>query len=146
MTVINKSLNVCVKLEKDATLPYQATCGSAGADLSCNKAVVIKPKERCLIETGVSMEIPCGHLAFVIGRSGNTINKGLHVALGLIDSDYRGNIGVMAFNQSDKEIAVKNGDRIGQIVILPVPQINFIEVDELSKTERGEGGYGSTGN
>jgi dUTP pyrophosphatase len=107
--------------------------------------VTIQPNERVLIPTGVAMEIPDGHFCYVMGRSGNTIKKGLHVALGTIDSDYIGEIGVMAFNQSGEVISFAKGDRVAQMVILPYPKVEFVEVDELSDTERGTGGYGSTG-
>jgi dUTP pyrophosphatase len=80
-----------------------------------------------------------------MGRSGNTIKKGLHVALGLVDEDYRGEIGVVAFNQSSDAISFAKGDRVAQMVILPYPKVTFIETEMLSDTERGTGGYGSTG-
>jgi dUTP pyrophosphatase len=80
-----------------------------------------------------------------MGRSGNTIKKGLHVALGLVDEDYRSTIGVMAFNQSSDAISFAKGDRVAQMVILPYPKVEFVEVDELSNSDRGDGGYGSTG-
>lgn len=98
-----------------------------------------------LIPTGVAMEIPEGHFCYVMGRSGNTIKKGMIVALGLVDEDYRGEIGVMAFNQSNEAVSFAKGDRVAQMVILPYPKVEFNEVEELSKTERGTGGYSSTG-
>lgn len=139
------STRVGVKLLENAQLPFLASIGAGGADLKSAEAVIIAPQERHLIQTGVCAEIPQGMLGFVMGRSGNTIKRGLHVALGLIDSDYRGAIGVMAFNQSDKPIEINIGDRVAQMIVMPYPNIEFVEVDELSTTERGEGGYGSTG-
>lgn len=126
-------------------MPTYGTRGAAGADLYAATSVTIPSGSRCLIPTGVSMEIPKGHFCYVMGRSGNTIKKGLCVALGLVDEDYRGEIGVMAFNQSDEAISFAKGDRVAQMVILPYPKVEFNEVEELSKTERGKGGYGSTG-
>jgi dUTP pyrophosphatase len=129
----------------DAKMPTYGTSGAAGLDLYASADVTIQPNERMLIPTGVAMEIPEGHFCYVMGRSGNTIKKGLHVALGLVDEDYRGEIGVMAFNQSDEVISFAKGDRVAQMVILPYPKVEFVEADELSDTERGTGGYGSTG-
>lgn len=140
-----ETLKVKIKLSKDAHMPTYGTRGAAGLDLYASTDVTIQPNERMLIPTGVAMEIPDGHFCYVMGRSGNTIKKGLHVALGTIDSDYIGEIGVMAFNQSDEVISFAKGDRVAQMVILPYPKIEFVEVDELSDTERGTGGYGSTG-
>lgn len=140
-----ETLKVKIKLSKDAHMPTYGTSGAAGLDLYASADVTIQPNERVLIPTGVAMEIPEGHFCYVMGRSGNTIKKGLHVALGTIDSDYIGEIGVMAFNQSDDVISFAKGDRVAQMVILPYPKVEFVEVDELSETERGTGGYGSTG-
>lgn len=138
-------MKVKIKLSKDAQMPTYGTSGAAGADLYAATSVTIPSGGRCLIPTGVSVEIPEGHFCHVMGRSGNTIKKGLHVALGLVDEDYRGEIGVMAFNQSGEAISFAKGDRVAQMVILPYPKVEFVEVDELSDTERGTGGYGSTG-
>lgn len=138
-------MKVNIKLSKDAQMPTYSTSGAAGADLYAATSVTIPSGGRCLIPIGVSMEIPEGYFCYVMGRSGNTIKKGLHVALGLVDEDYRGEIGVMAFNQSDEAISFAKGDRVAQMVILPYPKVEFVEVDELSETDRGEGGYGSTG-
>ena len=133
------------EINKTYYMPIYSTKGAAGADLHASESVTLQPNERKLIKTGVSIELPEGHLCFVMGRSGNTIKKGLHVALGLVDEDYRGEIGVMAFNQSGEVISFAKGDRVAQMVILPYPKVEFVEVDELSETERGTGGYGSTG-
>lgn len=106
---------------------------------------LVQACQRALLHTGISVELPQGYGAFVMGRSGNTIKRGLLVALGLIDSDYRGEIGVMAFNTTDKKMIIQQGDRIAQLVIMPTPQIVLEEVDELSDTQRGNDGFGSTG-
>lgn len=138
-------MKVKIKLSKDAHIPTYGTSGAAGLDLYASADVTIQPNERMLIPTGVAMEIPEGHFGYVMGRSGNTIKKGMIVALGTIDSDYTGEIGVMAFNQSGESISFAKGDRVAQMVILPYPKVEFNEVEELSETERGKGGYGSTG-
>jgi dUTP pyrophosphatase len=139
------TMKVNIKLSKDAQMPTYGTSGAAGLDLYASADVTIQPNERMLIPTGVAMEIPEGHFCYVMGRSGNTIKKGMIVALGTIDSDYIGDIGVMAFNQSCEAISFAKGDRVAQMVILPYPKVEFVEVDELSETDRGEGGFGSTG-
>lgn len=138
-------MEVKIKLSKDAHIPTYGTSGAAGLDLYASADVTIQPNERMLIPTGVAMEIPEGHFGYVMGRSGNTIKKGMIVALGLVDEDYRGEIGVMAFNQSNEAVSFAKGDRVAQMVILPYPKVEFNEVEELSKTERGTGGYSSTG-
>jgi dUTP pyrophosphatase len=144
--VENDSVKVKLSPNVNKTyMPTYSTKGAAGADLYASESVTLQPNERKLIKTGVSIELPEGHLCYVMGRSGNTIKKGLHVALGLVDEDYRGEIGVMAFNQSDEVISFAKGDRVAQMVILPYPKVEFVEVGELSDTERGTGGYGSTG-
>ena len=138
-------MKVKIKLSKDAQMPTYGSEGAAGLDLYTIEDVTLQPNERKLIKTGVSLEIPEGHFCYVMGRSGNTIKKGLHVALGLVDEDYRGEIGVMAFNQSNEPIEFKNGDRVAQMVILPYPKVTFKEANDLSQTERADGGYGSSG-
>lgn len=138
-------MNVKVKLENGAILPTFGTTGAAGADLYALTDVTLNPGERMIIQTGVSMEIPEGYFCFVTGRSGNTIKKGLHVALGTIDCDYRGNIGVISFNLSNEVISFKKGDRVAQLIMLPYISPYYIIVDELSETDRNTGGYGSTG-
>lgn len=133
------------KTNKSAVVPAYASTGASGLDLTAIDLVVINPGDRTLLRTGISIELPQGYGAFVMGRSGNTIKRGLLVALGLIDSDYRGEIGVMAFNTTDKKMIIQQGDRIAQLVIMPTPQIDLEEVDELSDTQRGNDGFGSTG-
>lgn len=135
---------VRIKLIDGGELPCIMTAGAGGADLKAIADYEILPGERVLIKTGVCTEIPSGYLAFVMGRSGNTIKRGLHIALGLIDSDYRGEIGALAFNLSSDTIQIQKGDRIAQMIILPYPHIEFEESDELTETDRGVGGYGST--
>ncbi len=133
------------KTNKLAVIPTYASIGASGLDLTAIDLVVINPGERTLLRTGISIELPQGYGALVMGRSGNTIKRGLLVALGLIDSDYRGEIGVMAFNATNQKMIIQQGDRIGQLVIIPTPQILPKETSELSNTERGNGGFGSTG-
>lgn len=135
---------------KEKKLPFYATEGSAGMDLiACiEKDIVLPPLGRALVPTGIAIEIPGPEYgAFVFARSGLAIKKGITLAncVGVIDSDYTGEIKVGLINMSNEEFVVTNGERIAQLVIMPVNQANLVVVDELDKTERGAGGFGSTG-
>lgn len=139
------------KLTATAIIPKRQTAGSMGADLYADiqDDILICSGETKKIPTGIAIELPRGELgAFVFGRSGLGINNGIAPAnkVGCIDSDYRGEIIVGLRNYSSVDFTVKQGDRIAQLVIMPVVLANFIEVDELSGTERGGGKFGSTGN
>lgn len=125
----------------------QAHPGDAGADLSANEEVTIAPGARVLIGTGLSMAIPDGYAGFVLPRSGLAIKSGVTVsnAPGLIDSGYRGELRVGLTNHSDEPFAIAVGDRIAQLVIMRVEEPEFVEVEVLDETIRGEGGFGSTG-
>ena len=137
------------KLNENAILPVYSTEFSAGADLHAliDEPVTIKKGETKLIKTGLSMEIPVGYVGLIYARSGLATKKGLAPAnkVGVIDSDYRGEIMVALYNQSDCDQVVENGERIAQMVIAPFIQADFCVQDELSDTVRGTGGFGSTG-
>lgn len=128
-------------------LPKYGTPGSAGADLRANidEPVHLQPGERALIPTGIHIELPEGYEAQVRGRSGNALKLGVVAHLGTIDSDYRGDVGVILYNNGYEPVEINDGDRIGQLIISPVVQAEWEEVEQLSDTERGTGGYGSTG-
>lgn len=127
-------------------LPSYETPQSAGADIRSNEDIIIPAHNRKLVHTGRFVSIPSGYEIQVRPRSGLALKKGITVlnTPGTIDADYRGEIGVILFNTTDDDFVVKSGDRIAQIVLNKVEQINWIEVDELDKTERGDGGFGST--
>ena len=130
-------------------LPAYATEQSAGMDLRANidEPIVLKPLERRLIPTGLHIALPAGYEAQVRPRSGLALKKGITVlnSPGTIDADYRGEVGVLLINLSQEEFVVNDGERIAQMVIARHEQAEFVEVAELDKTERGEGGYGHTG-
>ncbi len=132
-----------------AVLPSYQTKGAAGADIcACIESdVVIGVGERVLVPTGLFFEIPQGYEVQVRPRSGLAVKNGVTClnTPGTIDSDYRGEVKVILINLGQKPFTVKNGDRIAQIVVSPVEQASFCKVDVLSSTERGEGGFGSTG-
>ncbi len=137
------------KLNKGAICPTYGSPFSAGADLYalCEENVTIKKGETVLVHTGIAMQIPEGFVGLIYARSGLATKKGLAPAnkVGVIDADYRGEIMVALFNQSDKDAVIENGERIAQIVLAPYLTADFEEADELDSTERGEGGFGSTG-
>lgn len=130
-------------------LPKYQTEGSAGMDLMANltSEIVLKPMERKVIPTGLFIELPLGYEAQVRPRSGLAIKNGITClnSPGTIDADYRGEVGVILINLSSEDFSINNGDRIAQMVIAKHEVTQFIEVNELSSTERGTGGMGSTG-
>ena len=138
-----------IKAEKGAVIPHYATEGAAGADISAylSAPVTLRPGEYKAIPTGLFMEIPEGYEVQVRPRSGLALKHGITVlnAPGTIDSDYRGEVKVILINHSSEAFTIQDGDRIAQIVIARVHRLPFVEVDDLSATERGEGGFGSTG-
>ena len=137
------------KLNEKATVPMYQTDGAAAADLyACvGETTVIQPGETVLIPTGVAMAIPAGTVGLIFARSGLAVKKGIQLAnsVGVIDSDYRGEIKVGLKNTSGEPFAVNLGDRIAQIAFMPVYAAGFCEVEELDETERGSGGFGHTG-
>jgi len=137
------------RLTLTATLPVYATDAAAGADLRADVKddVVIAPGETVLVHTGLSMEIPDGYVGLICARSGLATKQGLAPAnkVGVIDSDYRGEVMVALFNHSGETRTVSHGDRIAQLLIMPVASAVFEEASELENTARGEGGFGSTG-
>ena len=132
------------KLYSDSMIPTRGSKGAAGLDLYAHSGGNIPAGERVKIPTGIAMEIPKEHYGDVRSRSGMYINDGLEVE-GTIDSDYRGEVYVMMHNRSDEDITIRLGDRIAQIVIQAYEQCEVVEADELSETERGTRGFGSTG-
>lgn len=139
--------------EADPTVPLPSyeTPGAAGADIRANfpdrSAVTLSPGERRLIPTGLSVEIPPGFEMQIRPRSGAALKHGLGLpnSPGTIDSDYRGQLGVILINLGDQPVSIHHGDRIAQAIIAPVVRAIFEEAEALSETERGAGGFGSTG-
>ncbi len=128
-------------------LPRYMTPGSAGLDLLADEAVTLAPGERRLVPTGLALEIPPGHEGQVRPRSGLALRNGVGMANapGTIDSDYRGEVGVILVNWGSAPVAIARGDRIAQLVIAPVTQAELVTVEVLGATGRGSGGFGSTG-
>ena len=130
-------------------LPNYETKASAGLDIRANieEPIVLKPLERVLVKTGLFLEIPEGFEAQVRPRSGLALKKGITVlnSPGTIDADYRGEVGVILINLSNEDFTIEDGERIAQVVFAQVEQAEWINVETLTETERGEGGFGSTG-
>ncbi len=130
-------------------LPHYETLASAGMDLRADleSPITLKPLERAIVPTGLFIELPVGYEAQVRPRSGLAAKKGITVlnAPGTIDADYRGNVGVILVNLSNEDFTVENGERIAQMVIAKHERAEWEEVEALSDTDRGEGGFGSTG-
>ena len=136
------------RLDPTIELPSYAYAGDAGLDLRSSEDVTLEPFERRLISTGLAIAIPEGYAGFVQPRSGMALQHGLSMANtpGLIDSHYRGELKVIAINLDPREpISIKRGDRIAQLVIQQVPVVSLVEVEELDETDRGTGGFGSSG-
>ncbi len=138
------------KLDEAAVIPEMATSGSAGMDLrACIKEdVVIEPGCRALIPTGLAIALESNaYVAYIYARSGLAVKSGITLAncVGVIDSDYRGELKVGLINQSDVQYIVKNGERIAQLVIAPAIVPEILVTDTLDETERNDGGFGSTG-
>jgi len=130
-------------------LPTYETSASAGVDIRANltDSITLKPLERALVKTGIFLEIPVGYEAQVRPRSGLALKNGVTVlnSPGTIDADYRGEVGVILINLSNENFLINNGERIAQLVFAKVEQAQWKEVEILSDTARGEGGFGSTG-
>ncbi len=136
------------RLDEDVELPSYAYEGDAGLDLRSAEDVVLKPFERRLVSTGLAIAIPDGYAGFVQPRSGLALREGLSMANtpGLIDAHYRGELKVCAINlDPEREIHITKGERIAQLVIQKVPRVSLMDVDSLDETDRGVGGFGSSG-
>lgn len=141
------SIEIPVTLSEGAVLPRYQSADAAGMDLCSTIDFSLEPLERMLVPTGLRMEIPRGYEGQVRPRSGLALKYGISMvnAPGTIDSDYRGEIGVLLVNLGQNRVEFKAGERVAQLVICPVIQVELKQVDSLSETERGAGGFGSTG-
>lgn len=142
-------MNVKIINTSKHKLPHYSTDASAGMDLRANldESIILAPLERKLVKTGLFMELPVGFEAQVRPRSGLAIKKGITVlnAPGTIDADYRGEVGVVLVNLSQDDFKITDGDRIAQLVIAKHEKVSWEEVDILEDSDRGQGGFGSTG-
>jgi dUTP pyrophosphatase len=143
---VNKNLPVLI-VAQDGFMPTYAQPGDAGADLRSRVTAVVPARGRVLVPTGVSIALPDGYVALVHPRSGLAHKHGITVlnTPGTVDAGYRGEIAVNLYNTTDVDFPVEIGDRIAQLVIQQVERAQFIEVERLPESDRGEGGHGSTG-
>ena len=135
-------------LSRDAQIPHMAYNGDAGVDLRSVERIVLKPQERAMVATGLALALPEGYAGFILPRSGLAAKHGISIvnAPGLVDSNYRGELKVILLNTDpDNSFTIEIGDRIAQLIVMPVPTINFEQVEELTESQRGESGFGSSG-
>lgn len=143
-----RKIKIKIKVVEDRSLPTYQSRDAAGCDLIYPgvEEIRILPLDRAFIPTGVHIALPEGYEAQVRGRSGLNKNHGIVVPTGTIDADYRGDIGVVVYNLSREPFTIHPGDRIAQLVICPVIQADWQQAESLDRTDRGDGGFGSTGN
>jgi dUTP pyrophosphatase len=151
MEIIMNQVRVQIVNKSKNPNPKYSTLLSAGFDIAAmvesNSRVMVYPGKRCLVHTGLYVAIPDGYELQIRPRSGLALKQGISIvnSPGTLDADYRGELGVILINHGEEAVGFANGDRIAQAVLAPVEQIKWDEVDKLPETERGEGGFGSTG-
>nr|QBI90336.1 dUTPase [Trichoplusia ni single nucleopolyhedrovirus] len=133
------------KLHKDAITPKRATAGSAGYDLFTPTNVCLKPRQWKVVDIGIAIQLPEKRYGRIAERSGLATKHGIGIQAGVIDTDYRGPIGVCLINKSRKEYNFKKGDKIAQMIVEAYYTPTVLEIDELDDTDRGDAGFGSTG-
>ena len=138
-----------LKILSNGITPAYQSKGAAGLDLHCKTSedIIIKPKDTVKVNTGIKVQIPDGYFGAIYPRSSTGVKKNLMLAntVGIIDSDYRGEIMIYLYNYGENSQKIKNGDRLAQLVIQPYKQFDIELVEKLDPTDRGEGGFGSTG-
>jgi len=143
MDTLDKSKTVC-RVAGGIT-PAYAYPGDAGADLCSAVDIVIPARGKMLVDTGIRLALPDGHVGLIWPRSGMAVKHGIDCGAGVIDSQYRGEVKVLLFNHSDGEHFIKQGDRIAQLLVQKVETVEFLPVDNLDDTDRSGNGFGSTG-
>ncbi len=133
------------KLHPDAIIPHYAHSGDAGLDIYSNENAIIPPKERMLISTGLAIELPEGYVSLIKDKSGIAYKRGLTHMAGVIEYTYTGEYKILLYNTTEQPYEIKKGEKIAQLVIVPVATADIEEVQELSETQRGDGAFGSTG-
>ncbi|CAB3398225.1 unnamed protein product [Caenorhabditis bovis] len=134
-----------VKLNENAQMPTYGSTSAAGADIYSAEDCVVPAKGKLCVSTGLQLELPFGYYGRVAPRSGLAAKNFIDVGAGVVDSDYRGELKVLLFNFNDTPFEVKKGDRIAQLICEKIAHCNYVEVSDLENTERGAGGFGSTG-
>ncbi|MBU0757219.1 MAG: dUTP diphosphatase [Nanoarchaeota archaeon] len=134
-----------LKLDKELTAPHYAHPGDAGLDLRSSEDLILRPGDFRVVKTGVKMAMPQGYVGLVWDKSGHAAKAGIHTLAGVIDSGYRGEIGVVMKNLGKTDFSITRDMKIAQLLIQPIISANLIETDDLDETSRNEGGFGSTG-
>ena len=134
-----------LRISEKAIPPRKQSSLSAGYDICSAYELVIPPKEKAVVETDLKIRLPSGCYGRLAPKLGLTINQFIHVGAGVIDQDYRGNVGVVLFNFSDNEFEIKQGDIVAQLICQKIEYPDLVEVNTLDETKRGSGGFGSTG-
>jgi len=134
-----------IRVSGEGQLPAYASAGAAGADLRASLDVTLAPGAQAVVATGVHVEIPPGHVGLIWPRSGLAVRHGLDTLAGVIDSDYRGEVRVVLVNHGPEAVTLARGDRIAQLLVQRVERAVFTRVDNLVESDRGPGGFGSTG-
>ena len=142
---VSASVLVPVDVGDGGTAPEYASPGAAGADLRASVALEIPPGGRAAVPTALRLQIPPGHVGLVWPRSGLAVRHGIDTLAGVIDSDYRGEVRVVLVNHGDEPFRIAPGDRVAQLLVQRVEQASFVAAPRLAATDRGEGGFGSTG-
>lgn len=143
--MVHKAKAIFKKLTPDAIIPNYAHPGDAGLDIFSNEDCVINPGERHLVSSGWSLALPEGYVAFIKDKSGVAYKKGIIHMAGVIEYTYRGEYKILLFNTTKEPFEIRKGDKIAQLVLLPVATAEIEVAEELSETQRGTGGFGSTG-
>jgi len=133
------------KLKENAIIPKYAHPGDAGMDLFSTEDYIVKSGKRQLVSTGIAMSLPEGYFASIRGKSGLAYKSGISILGGVIEWTYTGEYGVIVLNSGDEDFEIKTGDKVAQVIISPVASVDVEEVEELAKTKRGAGAFGSTG-
>ncbi len=126
-------------------VPAYSHPGDAGADLMASAKAVVPSRGKCLVSTGLRLALPEGHVGLIWPRSGLAVSHSIDCGAGVVDAQYRGEVKVLLFNHSDEDFPIQAGDRIAQLLVQKVENINFLPVDELDGTSRNDDGFGSTG-
>ena len=135
------------KLSNIAIIPKRGSLYAAGLDLYAPTGGIVEPGQRLLVKLDIAIELPSGTFGHILPRSGLALKNGIHIGAGVIDEDYRGNVGVLLFNLGEEPYVFNVGDRIAQLVVKPYMRVNVFENDTnaLSESQRGSGGFGSSG-
>lgn len=134
-----------LKIDEDVPLPNYAKSGDAGLDLYSAEEVMLRPRERYGVKTGIKMEIPQGYVGLIWDKSGVALNSGVKTMAGVVDSGYRGEVQAVLINLSDQDFHIKKYSKVAQMLVKKVEQADIEVVDCLSETDRGDGAFGSTG-